>query len=257
MLNRNRTIKLDKPAFSLVETITVLVITALVLIAIINIYNRVKTASLSVQTMLEKNDLPTEILQRLAEDIDRLAVPGFETTINIEHRLDGAYQICRLTITNLIYDSKDKPQTFEQIIWQTHIDPLYDGMSLYRLHTGMNIERKVTAEIGDSPLEDGEVFIRLCTGITNFTIKVLNDDSLLDRWVTNVLPKAVVAEISFAPFQENEFGESEIPQNELLSRTIAIDRTRSIAFEFIAKDLSMYESDPNSPDPYVDPNMIE
>jgi hypothetical protein len=258
MLNRKCTIRLvNKPAFSLVETVTVLVISALVLIAVINIYSRVKDASASVLTTLKKNELPNEILQRLAEDIDRLAVPGFETTINIEHRRDGAYQICRLTITNLIYDSKDKPQTFEQIIWQTHIDPLYDGMSLYRLHTGMNIERKVTAEIGDAPLEDGEVFIRLCTGITNFTIKVLNNDSLLDRWVTKPLPKAVIATVSFAPFQENEFGESEIPQSELLSRTIAIDRTRSIAFEFIAKDFSMYDYDPNGPDSYVDPNMIE
>ncbi|MBN1457403.1 MAG: hypothetical protein JW912_06100, partial [Sedimentisphaerales bacterium] len=193
--------------------------------------------------------------QRIAEDIDRLAVPGFDTTINIEHRIDGAYQICRLTITNLIYDSKDNPQTFEEIIWQTHIDPFYDGMSLYRLHTGMNTERKVTAEIGDAPLEDGEVFVRLCTGLTHFTIKVLNNDSLVDRWVTKTLPKAVVVTISFAPFEENEFGESEIPQSELISRTIAVDRTRSIAFEFIPKDLSIY--DPNNPDSYTDPNTTE
>jgi len=254
MVNSKKT-KLNNKAYTLVETVTVLVISALVLIALINIYNRVKTASASVRNIIEKNDLPNEILQRLAEDIDRLAVPGFETTVNIEHRLDGVYQVCRLTITNLIYDTKDKPQTFEQIIWQTHIDPLYDGMSLYRLHTGMNIERKVTAEIGDPPLEDGEVFVRLCTGITNFTVKVLNNDSLIDRWVTKTLPKAVVAEISFAPFQENEFGELEIPQSKIVSRAIAVDRTRSIALEFVAKDFSTY--DPNSTDSYSDPNMIE
>ena len=60
--------KNKRPAFSLAETVTVLVITALILIAVINIYNRVKTAAASVTTMFEKNDLPNEILQRLAED---------------------------------------------------------------------------------------------------------------------------------------------------------------------------------------------
>ncbi|MBN1457185.1 MAG: hypothetical protein JW912_04975, partial [Sedimentisphaerales bacterium] len=83
--------KNKRPALSLVETVTVLVITALVMIATINIYSRIKSASASVTTLLEKNDLPNEILQRIAEDIDRLAVPGFDTTINIEHRIDGAY----------------------------------------------------------------------------------------------------------------------------------------------------------------------
>ncbi|MCK5565024.1 MAG: hypothetical protein KAJ07_07220, partial [Planctomycetes bacterium] len=67
-----------KPAFSLIETITVLVISALVLITAINIYTSVRAAAASVENYIVKNELPNEILQRLAEDIDRLAIPGFD-----------------------------------------------------------------------------------------------------------------------------------------------------------------------------------
>ena len=242
-----------KPAFSLIETITVLVISALVLITAINIYTSVRAAAASVENYIVKNELPNEILQRLAEDIDRLAIPGFDTTISIAHKLDSGYQTCRMIITNHIYDSKDKKQTYEEIVWQTAVDPFYDTLNLYRLHTGMNTQKKIASEIGDVPYDEGEIFVRMAIGLTHFTINVVNNEQLLDRWAPSKLPKAIFATISFSPLQENEFGEAEIPEEYLISRTIAVDRTRTIAFEFVAKDFSSY--DPNDTDAYVDPKQ--
>ncbi len=243
----------NKPAFSLIETITVLIISALVLIAAINIYTRVRAAADSVDNYIFKNETSDEILQRLAEDIDQLAVPGFDTTISIAHKFDSGYQTCRMIMTNHIYDSKDKKRTYEEIIWQTAVDPEYDILNLYRLHTGMNTQRKIASEIGYVPDDEGEVFVRMAIGLTHFTINVVNNEVLLDRWTPGRLPKAIYATISFTPPEENEFGEAEIPDEQLISRTIAVDRTRTIAFEFIAKDFSSY--DPNDTDAYVDPRQ--
>lgn len=75
-------------AFSLIETVTVLTIAAMIMIAALGIYNRVKTAAAAINQTLDENVLPTEILQRIAEDLDRLATPGFDTTISIENKLD-------------------------------------------------------------------------------------------------------------------------------------------------------------------------
>ena len=249
----HRSSSTNRTAFSLIETITVLVISALILIAAINIYTRVRAAADSVEKVIVKNELPNEILQRLAEDLDRLAIPGFDTIIKIDHRFDSGYDTCQMVITNYVYDSKDRKQTYEQIIWQTAVDPLYDDLNLYRLHTGMNTERKIAYEIGDPPPDEDEVFVQMAAGLTHFTINVVNGEKLLDKWKSDTLPRALYATVSFAPFEENEFGEAQIPEDRLISRTIAIDRTRNIKFEFVAKDLSSL--DPDNKDAYMDPNL--
>jgi hypothetical protein len=235
-----------RPAFSLVETVTVLVITAMILIAAIGIYSRTRDAAADVNQKLDADELPMEILQRIAEDIDRLAAPGFDTTIGIRNKIREGYNICQLTIQNRIYDKDNKPRDFEKIIWQTYKDPLEEGLSLYRLHTGLNLEGNVDFDFRDSALQNEDLFVRLCTGITYFKVQVPIGDDFADNWTSNRLPNAVTVTVSFAEPFENISGELEIYEEDMIIRTIAVDRTRTIKYKFVPKDFSEY--DPNNID---------
>ncbi len=252
-------------AFSLVETITVLVITAMILIVALGIYSRIRDAAADVNQKLDTDELPMEILQRIAEDIDRLAAPGFDTTIGIKNKIQQGYNICQLTIQNRIYDKNNKPQDFEKIIWQTYNDPLEEGLSLYRLHAGLNLEGNVDFDLRDFAMQSEDLFVRLCTGITYFKVQVpIGDDStgywtkkklprdnFADNWTSKKLPNAVTVTVSFAETFENISGELEIYEEDMIIRTIAVDRTRIIKYKFVPKDFSEYE--PN----YIDETLLD
>lgn len=236
----------SRSAFSLVETITVLVITAMIMISAIGIYSRIRDAAADINQKLDVDELPMEILQRIAEDIDRLAAPGFDTTISIRNKIQQGYNICQLTIQNRIYDKDNKPQIFEKIIWQTYNDPAEEGLSLYRLHTGLNLEGNVDFEFRDFALQNEDLYVRLCTGINYFKVQVPIEDELVDNWTSKRLPNAVTVTVSFAEPFENISGELEIYEEDMVIRTIAVDRTRTIKYKFVPKDFSEY--DPNNID---------
>jgi prepilin-type N-terminal cleavage/methylation domain-containing protein len=248
--------------FSLIEVITVLTITAMTMIAAIGIYNRVKATAVSINQKLDENALPTEILQRIAEDLDRLATPGSDTTLTIVNKLDiSGYNIARLIILNRIYDKNNKPQTFEEIVWQTSYDHFEEALILYRSHGGRNLEDKViTDDIQAERQERGtEFLIPLCSGITYFKIRIPlvktvgeskkaqevgakdetveeESEKFLEKWTSVKLPKAIAVTISFAEPYLDVTGQLDVPENEKITRTIAIDRTRRIKYRFIKKD---------------------
>lgn len=251
-----------RKAFSLIEVITVLTIATMIMIAALNIYNRVKTAAASINQTLDKNVLPTEILQRIAEDLDRLATPGSDTTLAIVNKFDiSGYNIARLTILNRIYDKNNKPQTFEKIVWQTSYDPFEDALILYRSHGGKNLEDKVITDDVQAERQElgAEFFIPLCSGITFFKIRVPvvktagenekaeevrgkdktveeEREQFLEKWTSDKLPKAIAVTISFAEPYLAITGGLDVPENEKITRTIAIDRTRKIKYRFVRKD---------------------
>ena len=261
-------------AFSLIETVTVLTIAAMIMIAALGIYNRVKTAAAAINQTLDENVLPTEILQRIAEDLDRLATPGFDTTISIENKLDvSGYNTARLIIQNKIYDKDNKPQTFEKVVWQTHYDPFEEALILYRSHGGRNLEDKViTDDLQAERQEMGnEFFIPLCSVITFFKIQVPvvkmvgenkkvgelrgekevmaeESEKFLERWGGAKLPKAITVTISFAEPYLAVTGELEVPESEKIARTIVVDRTRKIKYKFVRKDFE--PEDANDIDSY-------
>ena len=68
-------------AFTLIEAMTVLVIVAMISVAAINVHARIKKTTESIESRLDSNMLTTEVLQRIAEDLDRLAAPGLDTII--------------------------------------------------------------------------------------------------------------------------------------------------------------------------------
>ena len=221
-------------AFSLLETLAALVIAAMVLTVLLMLYDRARSSALAITKTLDQSQLPAEILQRVAEDLDRLASPGGDTRITIEKKLDEGYRTARLTILNRIYDGKNRPQTFEKIVWQTSYDPDTDSLVLYRCHSGLSLEDKLLGEqFAQNP--DREIFIPLCSGVTFFKIQAIQGENLQDRWTSSALPGAVVVTISFAmPFEEITGG-WDVPQEEKITRTIAVDRTRKIRFNIVMK----------------------
>lgn len=258
-----------RSAFSLVEIVVVLLITAMIMLASFTIYGRVKDATAAVNETLDRNVVPTEILQRIAEDLDRLASPGFGTTISIDNKFDSSgYNIARLIIQNTLYGEKNRERVFEKIVWQTHYDFFEDSLILYRSHNGYNLEDKVITDDVQIEMKEGgnDYFIPLCTGITFFKIqvpvvKVFGEDvklpgldemvevpeeeeKFLDGWGGSKLPKAITITISFAQPYQAVTGELDVLESEKITRTIAIDRTRKIKYRFVARDLEPI--DPNA-----------
>ena len=224
------------------EAVAVLVITSMVMLAVLGIYGQVKKAAASINDRLDENDLATEILQRIAEDLDRLASPGFDTSISVKNKTDSSgYNLSQLIIANNIFDKDNKPQTFEKVVWQSSYDEFADTLVLYRSYGGIALEDKViTDEIQADRQDRGEeLFIPLCSGMTFFRIEVPGAKGT-STWTTGKLPKSVRATISFAEPYETETGDFEVAAEDMITRTIAIDRTRKIKYVFVKKDFEIH-----------------
>jgi prepilin-type N-terminal cleavage/methylation domain-containing protein len=234
----------DPSGFSLAEVLTALTIGAIVLIAVLDIYHRVQSSAAAITRRLDNSRLPSEVLQRIAEDLDKIITPGSDTKITIESKSDeGGYQTARLQVLKTVYDSKNSPQTFEEIIWQSSYD--YDsdsnGLTLYRSHTGIASEDKLLDK-SRVDLEKVYSFVPVCAGITYFKIQVPADENFLDQWTDSSLPRGIIATISFAEPFRTLTGTLDVPEEEKITRTIAIDRTRKLNFEIVKKE---YGGEPN------------
>jgi len=239
-------------AFTLIETIVVLMLGSLILLAVLGIYNRMRQSSVAIMRRLEQNRLQGEILQKIAEDIDRLAAPGFEAAISFGNRLNNGYYSAQLTLQNGYYGNNDKKDTYEQVEWRTSYDINNDALVLYRMHGGLNVEDKVFGVDKDQP-----PFIPVAQGVTHFELKAQQGETILGAWNSETLPKAVRVGISFAPRQELSDGTIGVPEEDIFYRTIAIDRTREISYQFVKKKFELPpETDPNDLLDQTDPNAL-
>ncbi|MBE0534906.1 MAG: prepilin-type N-terminal cleavage/methylation domain-containing protein [Phycisphaerae bacterium] len=241
---------LVRRGFSLIETLAALTITAMIIIATINVYGRIRSVAASVERRVDDALLPNEIVQRIAQDIDRLTLPGLETTLAIANKFDGRYNLCRMEIVTRFYDGSEppKPQIYEKVVWQSDYDPVVDAVILYRSHSGLNLEDKLVDKDLDALQQGGrEMFIPVSTGITFFEIIVPQGDNEFREWRLNSLPRAVRVRVSFAqPREDFETGEWLVFDEDKVVRTIAIDRTRKLRYRFIRKEFELAEDDPNT-----------
>ena len=220
--------------FSLAEMLAALTIAAMVLVAVLAIYSRAETSAATITRKLDESRLPSEVLQRIAEDLDRIVTSGSDTRITVENRTEKGYPTARLTILNTIYDSKNKKQAFEEIIWQSSFDNDANGLVLYRSHTGIALEDKLLDEQRKS-WEKGFSFVPICTGVTFFKIQIPGGKDFLNRWTSSSLPRGIVITISFAePFKTLK-GTWDVSDGEKITRTVAVGRTRKIRFTFAKK----------------------
>ncbi len=264
-----------------------MIIASILVIAVVGIYSRVRDAAASVNRELESITRPVLVAQRIAEDLDRLAAPGVDTSIEISNSFDGEYTISRMVISNRILDREDQPVVFERVTWQSAYDMNTDSLVLYRAHGGMNLEDKlIDAQIEALAEKEVELFVPVVGGLTYFTFQVPkqttmgagagNPDSMvddfdvagpgityLDEWKEDTLPAGITVTISFTQPEEDVFGQAFFEDDDLYQRTIAVDRTRLIPFKFVKKvyklpEMGIKEDDEEEDeDELTDPNELE
>jgi hypothetical protein len=217
---------------SLGEMLMALVIGAMVLSAVLTLYSRADRSAAAILNRIDGSRVASEVLQRIAEDLDRAISAGSDATITIDNKFDNGLAKAQLVIRRAIYDSQNNEQTFEEIIWQAAYD--YDstapGLVLYRSYQGIGMEDRLL----DEQREDWEKiypFVPVCRGVTFFKIEVPRGDTTMEKWTGPLLPPGIKITISFAePFQ-TVTGTLDVSDEYKVSRTIAVDRTRKIAFE--------------------------
>lgn len=225
-----------RSGISLAEMIAALVIGSMVLIALLGIYNRAERATAAVNRKLDSSRLPGEILQRMAEDIDKLISTGSDTKITIKAGFQHGYRGSKMTIERTIKDSKNKDVMLEEIIWQSYYDIESDmeGLVLYRGHSGIMLEDKLL-DAQRADWEKGYPMVPICSGVTFFEIVVPSGEKFLEKWTSAVLPKGVIVSISFTEPMRTSDGDFEILDQYKTTRTIAVDRTRAIKFNLLSE----------------------
>ncbi len=235
--------------FSLAEVLAALTIGAMILVAVLGIYNRAEHSAAAITRKLDSSRLPREILQRIAEDLDKIITADSNTRITIENKFEKGLSTAKLTIQKTIRDSDNKKQTFEEIIWQSSYDfdagPHFakekqngnpaNSLTLYRSHSGIALEDKLLDE-KRADWEKQYSFVPVCTGLTFFKIQVPQGESFQDKWTSASLPPGITVTISFAEPYKTITDTLDVPDSEKISRTIAIDRTRKLKFALLPKE---------------------
>jgi prepilin-type N-terminal cleavage/methylation domain-containing protein len=233
--------------FSLIEILTVLTLSAMILIATILIYNRVRNSAAAITARLDKQGLPDEILQKIAEDIDRLASPGFDATVSIRNKSDTGYDSAQLIIESRYYGNSEPPQAniYERVVWQSMYDPLLGQMILYRSHGGLNLEDKIVDNVRSGE-DKPELFVPVCPGLTYFGVFALTDaNEPAPLWQKQTMPYGILLGLSLEPMVQLADGSFVLPEENIVYRAVAVDRTRSISYKFTPKLLD--QNEPNSP----------
>jgi prepilin-type N-terminal cleavage/methylation domain-containing protein len=226
--------------FSLAEMLAALTIGALVTVAVLGIYHRAEKSVAAVTRKLNSSRLPGEVLQRIAEDLDNIISSSSDATIAIENKFENIASTmlvpaAKLTITRTFLDIGDKEQKFQEIIWQSSYDfrSASNSLTLYRSSGGLNMEDKVLEKNKDD--FEREFFVPICSGITFFKIVVLAGENPIEKW-NGSLPPGIMVTISFAEPYKKANGTFDVPEEEKITRTIAIDRTRKIRFDLSTRE---------------------
>lgn len=225
--------------FSLAEVLAALVIGAMILVAVLGVYSRAERSVAAVTRKLDSLRIPAEILQHIAEDLDRTISTGSDTRITIENKFENGFAKARMTISRMLDENSGKPQIYEEIVWQAgyDFDSDMDGLVLYRSHRGIALEDKVLEDYPQKTAAERELFVPICEGITYFKIEIpQGDDKFLDRWASTTLPKGIRVTISFAEPFKTVRGTLDVPEKDKIQRIIAIDKTRKIIFQFIPSE---------------------
>jgi Tfp pilus assembly protein PilV len=239
------------PGFSLAEVLAALTIGAMVLVAVVSIYGRAERSAAAVTHRLDSSRLPSEIMQRIAEDLDRVISSSSDAKVTFQNKFENLFPTARLTITRTILDSRSREQTFEQIIWQTGYDfeSVAGGLVLYRSHSGITLEDKTLNKNKED--WERELFVPLCGGVTFFRINAVKNGEPLERWSGALPPPGIMVTISFAEPYKSARGTLDVLDEDKITRVIAIDRTKKIKFEIEARTYPEGEEgtpDVNSPE---------
>lgn len=235
--------RLIREGFSLAEVLAAMTIGAMILVAILGIYTRADRMAAAVMHKLDSSRLSSEVLQRIAEDLDRIISSDKNTKITIENKFKNGFPAAKLTITRTIKDRKNTEQKFEEIVWQSLYDyeSPDDGLVVYRSYSGIPMEDKILDKSKDNL--ELERLVPICSGVTFFQIIALKGEEPVEKW-DDVPPAGITATISFAEPFKRVNGRLDVLEEEKITRTIAIDRTRKIRFAIETAESS---EDANTP----------
>jgi len=217
--------------YSLGEMLAALVIGAMVLTAILGVYGQANRAAEAVLNKIEPPSLGAEVLQRIAEDLDRIVGADGNVTVQIRNGFDNGFITGELIVRRILKDAENKELTLEEVTWRGGYD--YDsavpGLVIYRSRTGIGLEDKLL-DAKREQWESNYSFVPVCRGVTHFRIEVPKGDGAVDRWSSPSPPPGVRVTISFAQPYETVRGTLDVAEEEKVSRTMAIDRLRTIRF---------------------------
>ncbi len=243
---------IERRGFTLAEVLTALVIASMVLVTVLGIYSRAESVSATITRKLDNSRLPYEVLQRIAEDIDRIITADTSTKITISNKFDNAYSTAQLTITKSINDAQKKARIFENIVWQTSYDYATDSLILYRQRTseiGL-VEDKLLDE--EKEKWEHALFVPICVGVTFFKIQAINGGEFVDKW-SGRPPGGIEVTISFAEPFETLDNSLDVYDEDKFTRTVAVDRSRRMKFKITQKPP---EETPEGQETTQDPNDL-
>ncbi|HRU15930.1 MAG TPA: prepilin-type N-terminal cleavage/methylation domain-containing protein [Anaerohalosphaeraceae bacterium] len=241
--------------FSLVEMMVVVSLAAMILISALGVYQRLRSDAAVIMNKLDETRMANEVLQRIAEDIDRIAAPGFDAAVQVRNKIDNGFASAQLTLESKYFGGQaqnPQPRIYERVIWQTAYDMDEGGLILYRMHGGLNVEDKVLEE--NKSVEERALFIPTAAGLTFFKVEACNNQKFLSSWTQTELPKGLRIGVSFAPMVEDLDGRWAVPEEKIIWRTVAIDRVRTIAYRFQPKVMDVNDFMPIE-SPVEEPNQ--
>jgi hypothetical protein len=221
---------------TMAELLAGLIISAMVISTAVALYMNIQRSLGSIEKELNKSSLSEEVMQLLAEDLDRIGSADFDVSLNLEKRLNNGYETFKLEIKNLLYGSDNKPVEFETIIWQTDYNIDTDKLTLYRARSGIGPEDPVLdTQARQNP--EAIIFVPVCDGITYFKIEVYNGQAFGDNWTAKTMPTGIRGEISFSDPIVGIDGSLQMLQEDIYTRMIALNREKNLQFKFERKDL--------------------
>jgi prepilin-type N-terminal cleavage/methylation domain-containing protein len=228
--------KTGRSGFTLTELMVAVVIAAMLLSVLLAISSHVQQSAASIERALGEFELVQEVLQLISEDLDTKIDPEAGTTLTVFNRVEDGYPTAKMVITTTMKDDKFEDQILQEIIWQANVDIETNRIVLYRSHTGHILEDKLLDQRRDA-MEALSPFVPVCGGLTAFRIEVYRNDEWTDQWASAELPTGIRVVMTDAVAEKNVRGEWEVPEEALVTRTMAINRTR---------ELKLKVADPNS-----------
>ncbi len=184
----------------------------------------------SIESVLDENTLPREILHMISQDVEDIVSPGADVFLHVQNKTYKGHNETRLEITSRVYDKKRTPVILKRVVWQSKYDPGLDRIVLYRSRSGLAAADAILdTQARENP--DSLVFVPLTDELTYFKIFVGNmQEEPLSQWLSSRLPEAIRIEMSFAQPIDSITNEQKFAPEDVLSRIIVVDMTRRISF---------------------------
>lgn len=230
-----------RSGFTLTELLVAVVIASMLLSVLLAISSHVQQSAGSIEQSLSEFELLQEVLQLIAEDLDTKIDPEAGTRLTVFNRMEDGYPTAKMVITTTMKDEKYEDQTLEEITWQANVDIQTNRIVLYRSHAGQILEDKLLDQRRDE-MESLSPFVPVCGGLTAFRIEVYRNDEWIDQWASPELPTGIRVVASDAQAEKNVRGDWEVPEEAMVFRTLAINRTRELKFEVADPNSDVFEN---------------